>query len=119
MTTEWRLVPATPTEEMHVAAVKTIVHCTGNADFPPRVWAAMLAVAPRTEPEAVSGLSWNGFNINGDARSVCEVRRLVEFYAAHQADQAWDHSAEELTRRALGNAVTRQINPNAKTVNEL
>jgi hypothetical protein len=43
---EFRLVPVEPTEAMHAAAVKTIVHCNGNDDFPPRVWRAMLAAAP-------------------------------------------------------------------------
>ena len=68
MTTEWRLVPATPTEEMHVAAVKTIVHCTGTADFPPRVWAAMLAAAPpdptesMTAQEAHEAQQWKGMD---------------------------------------------------------
>ncbi|WP_025137744.1 hypothetical protein [Achromobacter sp. DH1f] len=42
----WKLVPIEPTEPMHVAAVRTIRNCTGNDDFPPRVYAAMLAAAP-------------------------------------------------------------------------
>jgi uncharacterized protein (UPF0335 family) len=42
----WRLVPVEITEAMHVAAVKTIVRCNGNAEFPPRVWTAMIAAAP-------------------------------------------------------------------------
>ena len=42
----WRLVPAEITEAMHAAAVKTIVRCSGNTDFPPRVWGAMIAAAP-------------------------------------------------------------------------
>lgn len=42
----YALVPVEPTEEMHVAAVRTIIRCTGNADFPPRVWRAMIAAAP-------------------------------------------------------------------------
>jgi hypothetical protein len=46
-----RLVPIEPTEAMHQAAVRTIVRCTGNADFPPRVWRAMLTAAP----EATNG----------------------------------------------------------------
>jgi hypothetical protein len=49
----WKWVPVVPTEEMHVAAVRTIIRCTGNDDFPPRVYAAMLAVAP--SPEAPAG----------------------------------------------------------------
>src|SRR5258706_14016663 len=42
----WKLVPIKPTEEMHAAAVRTISRCNGNDDFPPRVYAAMLAAAP-------------------------------------------------------------------------
>lgn len=41
------VVPINITEEMHVAAVKTIRHCTGNDDFPPRVYSAMLSAAPK------------------------------------------------------------------------
>lgn len=47
----WKLVPIEPTEEMHVAAVRTIQRCRGNADFPPRVWRAMLAAAPVHQPK--------------------------------------------------------------------
>lgn len=43
----YALVPIEPTEEMHAAAVRTVVRCTGNDDFPPRVWRAMIAAAPR------------------------------------------------------------------------
>jgi hypothetical protein len=48
----WKLVPVEITEDMHVAAVRTIVRCSGNDDFPPRVWRAMLAAAP--QPPAAS-----------------------------------------------------------------
>jgi len=41
----WVRVPREITEAMHVAAVRTIVKCTGNDDFPRRVWVAMLAAA--------------------------------------------------------------------------
>lgn len=47
----WKLVPKEPTEAMHVAAVHTIVRCTGNDDFPPRVYRAMLAAAPEPPPQ--------------------------------------------------------------------
>lgn len=40
------LVPRTITEDMHVAAVRVINRATGNADWPPMVWDAMLAAAP-------------------------------------------------------------------------
>lgn len=50
----WRLVPEALTEEMHAAAVRTIVRCTGNADWPPRVYRAMLAAAPRPQSEKPS-----------------------------------------------------------------
>lgn len=46
----WKLVPVELTEEMHAAAVRTIVRCTGNADVPPRVYRAMLAAAPAWSP---------------------------------------------------------------------
>lgn len=47
----YALVPLEPTEAMHAAAVRTIVRCTGNDDFPPRVWRAMLAAAsPKEHP---------------------------------------------------------------------
>jgi hypothetical protein len=34
--------------------------------------------------EAAGGLSWNDFNVRGDAASIREVRRLVEFEAARK-----------------------------------
>ena len=40
-------VPIEPTEAMHVAAVKTIIRCHGNDDWPPRVWRAMIAAAEK------------------------------------------------------------------------
>lgn len=47
----WKLVPTQITEDMHIAAVKTIQRCTGNDDFPRRVYVAMLDAAP-TAPQA-------------------------------------------------------------------
>lgn len=44
------LVPVVPTEAMHVAAVKAIQRCTGNDDFPPRVYRAMIEAAPKVTP---------------------------------------------------------------------
>ena len=44
------VVPVEVTEAMHVAAVKTAMRCTGNADFPPRVWRAMIAAAQKAQP---------------------------------------------------------------------
>lgn len=43
---EVRMVPLTITEEMHVAAVRTAMRCTGNDDFPRRVWRAMVEAVP-------------------------------------------------------------------------
>lgn len=43
---DWKLVPVSITEDMHVAAVKAIIRSTGNDDCPPNVWKAMLAAAP-------------------------------------------------------------------------
>lgn len=57
----WQFVPKEPTEAMHQAAVRTIVRCSGNADFPPRVYRAMLAAAPTllgvADGDAVGGKS--------------------------------------------------------------
>lgn len=47
----WQTVPTEITEEMHTAAVRTAVRCTGNDDFPPRVYRAMLAAAPKPAAE--------------------------------------------------------------------
>lgn len=51
----WKLVPTQITEEMHAAAVRTIQRCTGNDDFPRRVFAAMLAAAPSSQKEGEQG----------------------------------------------------------------
>lgn len=56
----WKLVPVVPTEEMHVAAVRTIRNCTGNDDFPPRVYAAMLAAAPAAPGSPASTVADEG-----------------------------------------------------------
>lgn len=56
---QWRMVPVEPTEAMHVAAVRTIVNCTGNDDFPPRVWAAMLAASPQPTAAPVAWVYWH------------------------------------------------------------
>lgn len=45
----YKLVPEKITEAMHVAAVRTIIRCTGNDDFPQRVFRAMLAAAPEVK----------------------------------------------------------------------
>lgn len=54
----WKLAPIQPTENMHVAAVRTIRNCTGNDDFPPRVYAAMLAAAPTPPASAQPERDW-------------------------------------------------------------
>lgn len=46
------VVPKEPTEAMHVAAVRTAIHCHGNDDFPPRVYKAMLDAAPKPGEQA-------------------------------------------------------------------
>jgi hypothetical protein len=60
----WVAVPVELTEAMHVAAVRTAVRCTGNDDFPPRVWRAMLDAA-LTNREARSP--------EPDMRAICEA----------------------------------------------
>lgn len=61
-----------------------------------------------------------GQEVNGTpSAAYIEAAKAVQAWIATQDDQAWDRSAEELTRRALGDDVTRQINPRARTVDEL
>lgn len=43
---KWKLMPVSINEDMHVAAVLTIAHCSGNDDFPRRVYDAMSIAAP-------------------------------------------------------------------------
>lgn len=50
----WQLVPVALTEDMHAAAVRTIVRCAGNDDFPPRVYRAMLNAAPQPPAEQMT-----------------------------------------------------------------
>jgi hypothetical protein len=50
-----------------------------DADGAPRSNAA-----PAAPPYERPRLSWDGFNISGDAQSVREVRRLVDFHAARR-----------------------------------
>lgn len=50
----YAIVPREPTEEMHVAAVRTIQRCNGNADFPPRVYRAMIIAAPPPPGQVLS-----------------------------------------------------------------
>lgn len=62
----YKLVPIKLTEEMHVAAVRAIVRSTGNDDFPPAVWSAMLGASPavsqQAAPEAPACAHvWNDF----------------------------------------------------------
>jgi hypothetical protein len=48
----WKLVPIELTEAMHIAAVRTIKTCTGNDDFPPRVYKAMITASPTAPIES-------------------------------------------------------------------
>jgi len=36
------------------------------------------------QPEAEAGVSWDGHNVRGDADSIAEVRRLIDFEDARQ-----------------------------------
>lgn len=47
------------------------------------------------------------------------IARHEAVKAERQADQAWDHAAEQLTRKALGDDVTRPLNMNATNVSDL
>jgi hypothetical protein len=56
-------------------------------------------------------------------RAVQYLRRARKAEAALAAknddDQAWDRNAERITREALGDDVTRPINPNATSIDDL
>ena len=62
----------------------------GGISRPAMPWVDLLQAVARmrgaAEDNGKAGFSWDGFNINGDARSVREVRRLVEFHAARRVE---------------------------------
>ncbi len=45
-------------------------------------WAAWKAAL--AQPETEAGVSWDGHNVRGDADSIAEVRRLIDFEQARQ-----------------------------------
>lgn len=92
----YALVPVEITEQMHVAAVRTIIRCTGNADFPPRVWRAMLAAAPlppkgeaATQPARCGYCDGTGdvHGLDGEWRGTCtECPAAEHFQAEHDRE---------------------------------
>lgn len=80
----WKLVPVKPTEQMHVAAVRTLNRCTGNDDFPRRVYAAMLNAAPvdltyvQAEQEPFAWACWaDGLPMVKHTASLCGYEPLA------------------------------------------
>jgi hypothetical protein len=75
-----KLVPMKLTEEMHVAAVRAIARSTGNDDFPPAVWSAMIAAAPEVAQPAYP---------QGESIDTPQFRKLVcdIIFGEHAADQ--------------------------------
>lgn len=56
----------------------------------------------------------------GDGRvNTTRVREVLAQVGGERADQAWDRRAEQITREALGDDVTRPINPDAKSIDDL
>lgn len=62
--------------------------CTCHPDDnPPQPCAQRYALTEckaLAQPEAEAGVSWGGHNVRGDADSIAEVRRLIEFEDARQ-----------------------------------
>ena len=62
--------------------------CTCHPDDnPPQPCAQRYALTEckaLAQPEAEAGVSWDGHNVRGDADSIAEVRRLIEFEDARQ-----------------------------------
>ena len=110
------------------------------------VWEAMQAAAPKTHTDdAADALRFRWLCENPDwhfierlcrefvadssmeflaeLRRVIDARRSVELGAFEQHlppdDLAWEREADRITRAALGNDVTRAINPNARSVDDL
>lgn len=104
------MVPVEITEEMHVAAVRTLHRCTGNDDFPRRVWRAMIAAAPKAESiyqmRQISGGAWVPTDADGETclkrmphwRGVFEFRTLyvAPNLALTKAEQPQAHLRETL-----------------------
>jgi hypothetical protein len=77
----WQLVPIDPTAEMCDAGREFFPDGMNENDVYARpVWQAMLAVAPappRRDVDAYSAISWSGFNIYGDRKSIDAVRDMM------------------------------------------
>lgn len=58
-----------------------------------------------------------------ELRRVIDARRSVELgpFEEHMPpdDLAWERKADSITRAALGGDVTRPINPNARSIDDL
>ena len=78
--------PKTELRDQHKAFTHWYFGLRGinEANFSPEdlAWAAWKAAL--AQPEADAGVSWDGHNVRGDADSIAEVRRLIEFEDARQ-----------------------------------
>lgn len=78
--------PKTELRDQHKAFTHWYFGLRGinEANFSPEdlAWAAWKAALAK--PEAEAGVSWGGHNVRGDADSIAEVRRLIEFEDARQ-----------------------------------
>ena len=78
--------PKTELRDQHKAFTHWYFGLRGinEANFNPEylAWAAWKAAL--AQPEAEAGVSWDGHNVRGDADSIAEVRRLIEFEDARQ-----------------------------------
>jgi len=95
MTQQWKPMPPVLTEKMHGAAVRTIINCTGNDDWPPAVYAAFLKHAP-TPPASAQD----------DAK---DERQAFEAWAKERGYQS-----DELARCKLGIVSPEYFNLNTE-----
>jgi hypothetical protein len=54
-----------------------------------RTFRAIRNTLERLRDEQHAGLSWNGFNVYGDKKSIEEVKRIVEFEIARALPSQW------------------------------
>lgn len=117
---EWQMVPTEITEEMHAAAVRTAARCSGNDDFPPRVYRAMLAAAPT--PPAVMPAAPNDAVMDAiqSAENILDrVALSVGTSTTAEKEREWRDAARiaiggirwELSRTALSQTMQPQAEP--------
>lgn len=104
---KFQTVPTQITEAMHRAAVLTVGKCTGNHDFPPMVYAAMLKVAPQM-PDPLP--AWKAIiqklkNEDSLDAHDCPERKAGWAAALKAVEEALEKVESENTLQAVGSIV--------------